>query len=90
MRTPATGARHEKSRAERGFSQCICAKGRELVLHDLGDGAHRALFLAVATSDAGILFNDLSYAVNNLENLLRASFNADTTADALVCFDNWM
>ncbi len=68
----------------------LSAYRKELVLNDLGDGAHRALFLAVATSDAGILFNDLSYAVNNLENLLRASFNADTTADALVCFDNWM
>ena len=69
---------------------CSGEQARALVLDDLGDCAHRALFDAVATGDAGVLVYNLGDAVDNLEDVLRARINADTTADAIVSLNNWM
>lgn len=61
-----------------------------LVLHDLGDGAHGALFQAVAARDAGVLVHRVGHAANHFQDLLGTSVNADATADALVGNDNRM
>lgn len=61
-----------------------------LVLDDLGDGTHRALLDAVAACDAAVLVHDLGGAVDDLENLLRASVNANAATDAIVSFNDWM
>ena len=64
--------------------------GLELVLDDLGDGAHRALLDAIAAGDAGFLVHDLDGAADDLEDFLRAGVNADAATDALISFDNRM
>ena len=62
----------------------------ELVFDDLGDSAHGAFLDTVATSNAAVLVHDLGSAVDDLENLLRASVNADATTDAIVSFNDGM
>ena len=42
--------------------------GLELVLDDLGDGAHRAFLDAIAAGDAGFLVHDLDGAADDLED----------------------
>ena len=62
----------------------------KLVLDDLGDGAHGAFLDAVAAGDAAVLVDDLGGAVDDLENLLRASIDANAATDAVVSFNDWM
>jgi hypothetical protein len=61
-----------------------------LVFNNLFDGAHGALFNAVAASDAGFFVHYLAYAVYNLDAFLGASVDADAAADALIVKDYWM
>ena len=61
-----------------------------LVLDDLRDSAHRAFLDAVATGNAGVLVHDLGDTIDNLENVLRASVDADSATNALISFNNWM
>lgn len=62
----------------------------QLVLDNLGDSAHGALLDAVTASDASILAHNLSDPIDNLENLLRASINADAATDAIVSLNDRM
>ncbi len=61
-----------------------------LVLDDFLDSAHGALFNAVAASDAGFFVDYFAYAVYNFDAFLRASIDADATADALIVKNYWM
>ena len=61
-----------------------------LVLDDFLDSAHGALFNAVAASDAGFFVDYFAYAVYNFDAFLRASVDADATADALIIKNYWM
>ena len=61
-----------------------------LVFGDFRDGAHRALFDALAACDAGVLVRYLGYAAGNFQNLLWTRIDADSAADALVGVDNRM
>ena len=63
---------------------------RMLVLDDFLDSAHGALFNAVAASDAGFFVDYFAYAVYNFDAFLRASIDADATADALIVKNYWM
>ena len=60
-----------------------------LVLSDLGDRAGRAVLLAHAAGDAGILVNH-GRNVLELQNALGAIVNADAAGDALIGSDNRM
>ena len=78
-------ARRPEAAARVRSADCL-----RLVLDDFGDGAHGAFLNAVATSDAAVLVHDLGGAVDDLENLLRASVNANAATDAIVSFNDWM
>lgn len=63
---------------------------RSLVFGDLRDGAHGAFLEALAACDAGIFVHDLGDTAGNFQNLLRASVDANTAADALIGGNNGM
>ena len=90
IRAPSTEhniARNTKGRAQRTRPlHSIYIK--PLVFLNLGDSTHRALLEAVATSDASILVHDLEHAIDNLDNLLRASVDADSATDAGIFINN--
>ena len=61
-----------------------------LVLGDLRDHAHGALFDALAARDAGLFVLNGHNAVDDGQDFLRANVHADSAADALVGLKNRM
>ena len=60
------------------------------VFFDISDGAHWALFHAVATGNASFLIHYCCNIPNDVQDILWAGIHTDTTTGALVSIDNWM
>jgi len=63
---------------------------RKLILDNLFNGTHWALFNAIATSNARFFVYYRANAIYYLNGSLRTSVNANTTTDAFVSQNHWM
>ena len=78
-----------RSVARAAFGWCICPRKSKL-LGDLGDGADRALVLAVGAADAVAFIDDGANVVLELDDASGACVDASAAADAIRSSDNRM